>query len=95
MVAPMQPRLDWQMWFAALGSWEQSPWFLNFIVRLFEGSPSVLALLDKNPFPDLPPRYLRAQIYRYYFSDFHTLIKTGQWWRREYAGDFLPEMRVR
>lgn len=93
-IAPMQPRLDWQMWFAAQGRWEQSPWFTNLMVRLFEGSPSVLELLEKNPFPDSPPHYLRAQLYRYYFSDIGTLIKTGQWWRREYAGAFMPELQV-
>ena len=61
-VAPHQPRLDWQMWFAALGDVRQNPWFVNFCVRLLQGSPDVLALLEKNPFPDRPPKYIRAGV---------------------------------
>jgi lipase maturation factor 1 len=95
IVAPMQPRLDWQMWFAALGNWEQSPWFINFMARLFQGSSSVLGLLDRNPFPDAPPHYLRARLYRYYFSDISSLVKTGQWWHRELLGDFMPQLQLR
>ena len=54
------PRLDWQMWFAALGGdCRSQPWFLRFERRLLEGSPPVLALLRENPFPDRPPRYVR------------------------------------
>ena len=56
-IEPFQPRLDWQMWFAALGSYQQNPWFSNFMVRLLQGSPDVLALLEHNPFPDEPPRF--------------------------------------
>ncbi|HEY7515086.1 MAG TPA: lipase maturation factor family protein, partial [Vicinamibacteria bacterium] len=56
-VAPHQPRLDWQMWFAALGDCEANPWFLRFLDRLREGSPPVLGLLAGNPFPEGPPRY--------------------------------------
>ena len=55
-VEPHQPRLDWQMWFAALGNYQQNPWFISFCQRLLEGSPDVLALLAKNPFPSKPPR---------------------------------------
>src|SRR5262249_16933832 len=62
-VAPHQPRLDWQMWFAALSSFEENPWFQNFLIRLLQGSPPVLRLLEKNPFPDRPPRYVRAVLY--------------------------------
>src|SRR5262249_7651570 len=58
--APHQPRLDWQMWFAALGNYRHNPWLLNFMVRLQEGQPSVTALLKKNPFAQAPPRYVRA-----------------------------------
>jgi len=55
-----QPRLDWQMWFAALGRASQNPWFLRFLQRLLENSPEVTALLGSNPFPDKPPLYVRA-----------------------------------
>jgi hypothetical protein len=94
IVAPMQPRLDWQMWFAALEDWQQTPWFISFMARLFEGSPSVLGLLERDPFPHLPPHYLRARLYRYYFSDIGTLLKTGQWWRRELLGNFMPQLQI-
>jgi hypothetical protein len=56
-VAPHQPRLDWQMWFAALSDFRQEPWFLRFCQRLLEGSEPVLALLASNPFPRAPPRF--------------------------------------
>src|SRR5262249_52823091 len=62
-VAPHQPRLDWQMWFAALSDYRSNPWFMNFCVRLLQGSQEVLRLLKRNPFPDKPPRYLRAVVY--------------------------------
>src|SRR5204863_892201 len=88
-VAPHQPRLDWQMWFAALGSYRSNPWFVNFVFRLLEGSPDVLALLDRNPFPDAPPRYIRAPIYDYTFTDRQTRRATGAWWRREPRGTYL------
>lgn len=89
-VAPHQPRLDWQMWFAALGRYQDNPWFLNFCRGLLEGSSDVLALLAKNPFPDAPPRYLRATVYDYHFTDPATKRATGQWWRREPKGLYCP-----
>ena len=85
-VAPHQPRLDWQMWFAALGSARQNPWFQGFLLGLLEGSPQVLALLEKNPFPDQPPRYVRALLYEYRFTDPAEREATGAWWRRELKG---------
>ena len=90
IVAPCQPRLDWQLWFAALGDVSESPWFGNFIVRLFTNSPEVLQLLKKNPFPGKPPRFIRARLYRYTFSRWRELFPDGQWWQREYSGEFLP-----
>ena len=68
-VAPHQPRLDWQMWFAALGRYETEPWFQNFCMRLLEGSPDVVGLLDRNPFPVHPPAYVRAVLHQLHFSD--------------------------
>lgn len=89
-VAPYQPRLDWQMWFAALGTYQQNPWFINFSARLLEGSPTVLALMKKNPFPGGPPKYLRAQLYDYRFTTFAERARTGAWWKRTYKGSYLP-----
>ena len=94
-VAPHQPRLDWQMWFAALGSYERNPWFLNFCVRLLQGQPEVLALLKTNPFPNAPPRYIRAFVYDYHFTDFAMRRATGQWWRRELKGPYCPILSLR
>jgi len=93
-VAPHQPRLDWQMWFAALGDFRQNPWFVNFCLRLLQGSPDVLNLLDKNPFPDHPPRYLRAEFYDYQFTDFAERRASGAWWKRERLGEYLPPISL-
>jgi len=94
-VAPHQPRLDWQMWFAALGDYRGNPWFVNLLVRLAQGAPEVLALLETNPFPQKPPRYLRAVLYEYHFTDFATRHATGDWWRRERKGLYCPELSLR
>ncbi len=93
-VAPHQPRLDWQMWFAALGDYTANPWFANFMVRLLQGSPAVLALLDKNPFPGAPPRYVRAMLYDYRFSDWAAPSAGGSWWQRELKGLYFPAITL-
>ncbi|HKN08667.1 MAG TPA: lipase maturation factor family protein, partial [Pseudomonadota bacterium] len=87
---PHQPRLDWQMWFAALDGVEASPWFQNLMLRLLEGSPPVLALLEANPFPHHPPRQVRATLYDYRFSDWDTRAASGAWWVREPEGLYFP-----
>jgi hypothetical protein len=89
-VAPHQPRLDWQLWFAALGFAGANPWFLRFLIRLQEGSPEVLSLLKNNPFPSAPPIYLRAVMYRYRFSSRHQRRQQGTWWTREERGLYCP-----
>ncbi|MCI0444789.1 lipase maturation factor family protein [bacterium] len=91
-VEPHQPRLDWQMWFAALGNYQQNPWFISFCQRLLEGSPDVLSLLAKNPFPTKPPRYLRAMVYQYHFTDLKTKSQQGLWWKRDIEGTYCPVM---
>jgi lipase maturation factor 1 len=90
-VAPHQPRLDWQMWFAALGDYHGNPWFVNFCIRLLQGRPEVLALLEKNPFPDSPPKYIRASVYDYRFTGFGS----RDWWRRELKGGYLPPISLK
>jgi hypothetical protein len=89
-VAPHQPRLDWQMWFAALSKYEQNPWFLNFCTRVAQGQPEILELLKTNPFPEKPPKFIRATRYNYEFTDWKTLRETGQWWRRDKPEIYLP-----
>ncbi len=90
VVAPHQPRLDWQMWFAALGGYEENVWFQNFCVRLLEGSPDVLHLLGSDPFGGRPPLYIRAELYRYRFA----AGSDDSWWTRERLGGYSPVLSL-
>ena len=92
-VAPHQPRLDWQMWFAALGSYEENPWLIRFLQRLLEGSPDVTRLLARDPFAGRPPRYVRAVVYDYRFTTPVERASTGAWWKREPKGLYCPVLR--
>jgi hypothetical protein len=94
-VAPHQPRLDWQMWFAALGDVRGNRWFINFAVRLLQGTPETLALLEKNPFPNQPPKFVRGSLYDYRFTDGAMRRATGRWWRREYKSEYCPAISLR
>ncbi|WP_426744577.1 lipase maturation factor family protein [Myxococcus faecalis] len=91
-VAPHQPRLDWQMWFAALSA--PPSWFIMFLARLLEGSPEVLSLLARNPFPDAPPRQVRAVLYDYRMTDVEERRRTGAWWTRERRGLYLQPLAL-
>jgi len=83
---PHQPRLDWQMWFAALGSPNHNPWLLSLVYKLLEGEPTVLDLLHpSSPFVDTPPKYLRAKIYKYHFTG-----QGSDWWTRDDEKEYLP-----
>ncbi len=93
-VEPHQPRLDWQMWFAALDQFERTNWFQAFLLRLLQGSPPVLQLLATNPFPDHPPRWLRATLYDYRFTDRAGRRATGEWWTRRELGPYSPVVRL-
>jgi len=94
-VAPYQPRLDWQMWFAALSNYGRNPWFEQLILRLLEGTPQVTALLASNPFPDKPPRFIRAVTYDYHFTDQATRRKTGAIWTRMPLGEYFPVVSLK
>jgi hypothetical protein len=91
VIAPFQPRLDWQMWFAALGSYRENRWFVNFMLRLLQGEPSVVRLLAYNPFPQAPPKYIRARSYRYHFSHWGDRA----WWTREEHGLYFPAVSLK
>jgi len=93
-VAPHQPRLDWQMWFAALSGYQSEIWFIKFCERLLRNSEPVLRLLRTNPFPGDPPRYVRAVVYRYHFTDPNVRRATGAWWRREPLGLYCPVLML-
>jgi hypothetical protein len=88
--APHQPRLDWQMWFAALDPRTMEPWLGNLLVRLLEGSAPVLALLGHNPFPDAPPHRIRLSVYRYEFATLAQRRTSGLWWQRTLVGRYAP-----
>jgi hypothetical protein len=90
-VAPHQPRLDWQMWFAALGTYQSNRWFVNFMIRLLQGEPSVTRLLANNPFPNAPPRLIRARVYRYRFTGWGS----REWWTREEMGTYFPAVSLK
>jgi len=91
IVEPHQPRLDWQMWFAALGSYQQNRWFVNFMIKLLEGEPAVLRLLQYNPFPQAPPKYIRARVFLYEFTEFG---EKG-WWSRRERGIYFPPVSLK
>lgn len=90
-VAPHQPRLDWQMWFAALGRPEDEPWFREFCIRLLTAEPSVLNLLAKDPFNGRPPQFIRARLYHYRFAD----RNAGGWWTRVLIGEYMAPLSFR
>ena len=92
--APHQPRLDWQMWFAALETPRENPWFIALVFRLLQGSHDVSGLLAYNPFPDKPPRYVRAMFYRYRFTTVDELRQTGAWWKRQELREYLPTLSL-
>ncbi len=93
---PHMPRLDWQMWFAALGDIRGDPWLVNLIVRLLNGEPTVITLLGRNPFPEKPPRAIRAVAYGYHFTTFAERRETGAWWKRDGPPrDYCPPITLR
>ena len=92
---PHQPRLDWQMWFAALAPPRKGSWFDSFLNQLLNGSPQVLSLLDENPFPDKPPVYVRALLYHYSYTSMEQRDSNEQIWQRQYIGVYWPVRSLR
>jgi hypothetical protein len=93
IVSPHQPRLDWQMWFAAREDYESNHWLLNLVYRLLTNQEEVLELMGNNPFPDDPPNYIRCTLYRYQFASGHKSdekYSATNWWVREPVGEYLP-----
>jgi Lipase maturation factor len=82
------------MWFAAMGSAQNEPWFSVLIVKLLEGDKATIGLLAGNPFPDGRPRWVRARLYRYTFTTRAERKATGQWWNRELAEEYFPAVRL-
>ncbi len=89
-IAPYQPRIDWQIWFAAMASPGDYPWTFHFVWKLLHNDPGTLSLIANNPFPSAPPRYIRARLYRYRFAP----IGDKAWWQRELIGEWLPGLSI-
>jgi len=88
-VAPYHLRLDWQMWFAAMTTWNRHPWFPRLIRRLLEGDQQILGLLKVNPFEEKPPTYIRARLYRYRYTTPKERKETGRWWKRTFVQEYF------
>jgi hypothetical protein len=91
---PYQPRLDWQLWFAAYGGAGQQQWIERLLRRLLEGSPVVVALFGEDPFDDRPPKHVRALLYEYHFADARSADEQGRWWSRRLDGTYYPSMSL-
>jgi hypothetical protein len=90
--APYQPRFEWNLWFASLGSWQYDEWTVNVEQRLLEGEPSVLRLFAVDPFHGRKPAAVRSVLWRYWFTTHAEHRATGDWWRRRPAGDYAPQV---
>ncbi len=93
--APYHLRLDWLMWFLPLSPRYGQSWFVTFLLRLLEGDRPTLRLLRRNPFPDRPPRFVRARLFRYRFASWAEHRATGAWWTRELVGDYVRPISLR
>ena len=89
-MSPYHYRIDWQMWFAAMSEIRNEPWLIHFAAKLLEGDPGAQSLLARSPFPGAPPRFVRAELYRYEFT--RRGEDTRAWWRRRYVGHYLPAL---
>jgi lipase maturation factor len=94
-VAPYHLRLDWLMWFAAMSSPSDYPWFSELLVKLLEADAATLSLLRSNPFPDHAPRWIRAQLYLYRFTSPEERRQNGQWWNRRLVAPYFPAVSLR
>jgi len=88
--APYQPRFDWNLWFASLGSWRDYSIVPRTEVLLLSNNRDVLNLFAKNPFPNGPPRQVRAVIWQYWFTSMSEKQTQGLWWRRQFVGLYAP-----
>jgi hypothetical protein len=94
-IAPYHLRLDWLMWFAAMGDPDQYPWLAELLLKLLQGDRAIVSLLATNPFPDHPPRFVRAQYYKYTFTTPDEHRRTGRWWDRQLLGAYYPIVTLR
>jgi lipase maturation factor 1 len=92
--APYQPRFDWNLWFASLGEWRDNPLVLRTEQRLLSNDADVVALFAANPFPNAPPRQVRAILWQYWFTSRAEERTSGHWWRRELVGLYAPAIQL-
>jgi hypothetical protein len=92
--APYHLRLDWLMWFLALGS-RDSPWFEVFLLRLLEADRPTLKLLRHDPFGGEAPRAVRARMFLYRFTTRAEKRETGDIWVRSEVGELVPPVSLR
>lgn len=90
--APYQPRFEWNLWFASLGSWSDYPLVTNTEMRLLSNEKDVLELFASNPFPGEPPHQVRALLWQYWFTSMEEKRKTGMWWKRQLLGRYAPTL---
>ncbi len=90
--APYQPRFEWNLWFCSLESWRGSAIVPNTEVRLLSNDADVLKLFAGNPFPQAPPKQVRAVLWQYWFTSMAEKRQTGNWWRREFLGLYAPTL---
>lgn len=90
--APYQPRFDWNLWFASLGSWRQYQFVLGTEEELLLGSREVLSLFAQNPFPNGPPQEIRCVIWQYWFTSLAEKRATKDWWTRKFLGLYAPTL---
>jgi len=88
IIAPYQPRIDWQIWFAAFSNYQREPWMIHFVWKLLHNDQGTLSLIDSNPFPDDPPNFIRIEFYRYEFME----PGSESVWKRTYLGNWLPPL---
>jgi uncharacterized membrane protein YphA (DoxX/SURF4 family) len=90
--APYQPRFEWNLWFASLGTWRENPFVIRTEEQLLHNTPDVMTLFRSNPFVQAPPKFVRSVVWQYWFTDRATKRATGQWWRREFRGVYAPTL---
>ena len=86
-ISPYHYRITWQIWFAAMGSYQHNPWLVHWVYKILHGNKLALSLLETNPFGNLPPTFIKADLYLYKFN------KSGpEWYKRELINIYLPPL---
>jgi hypothetical protein len=92
--APYQPRFDWNLWFASLGTWRDNMFVVSTEERLLENEADALTLFRGNPFSNAPPKQVRVVLWQYWFTSLAEKRATGNWWKKAYLGTYAPTLVV-